>query len=120
MRAEDTYEEDNSRLEKGWRNFLASLLVDARNEIGWLSQTLTSENVVFATRRDGFSRHRLVCAASHWRWVFESTPCSLPFSYCCEELGLDEMSARNRIIAHCSENRDINRLVRLVLSLEKD
>lgn len=115
-RGEDGYVDCNERLELGWKNFLASLMVNARNECGWLSRTLTSVDVIDSTTRDGFSRERLRSAASHWRWVFWPDEATLSFAACCEDLGLDEMAARNRIMAHCERNPGINPLVNIVLA----
>lgn len=118
QRGADGYVDCTERLERGWRNFLASLMVNARNECGWLSRTLTDVSVIDSTTGDGFSRARLQAAASHWRWVFWAEEGRLSFRYCCEELGLDEMAARNRIMTHCSPNPAINPLVKCVIARE--
>lgn len=117
-RQADGLADDDEKLDRGWRNFLATLLVDARNECGWLTEVLVSEEVAEGSRRDGFSRQRLLSAASHWRWVFWPGVSALSFDDACEELGLDPIAARNRIIDHCEPNRGINRLVELVLAWE--
>ena len=114
--AEIPLSKDGGLLEIGVRNWLASILVRARDGCVWASQNLDSVEDLEGFRRDGFLLGRVLSAAHHWRWVFcDSESFALPFSFACEELGLSEHSVRRRILSQCKPNRDIHKVVEVVL-----
>lgn len=113
---EITLADDGGLLEAAVRNWLASILVRARDGCVWAANHLNTHEDVEDYRQDGFLQGRILSAAFHWRWVFcNSDDHALPFSFACEELGLSEHSVRRRILAQCSPNRDINKIVDRVL-----